>query len=140
MILSIMAIVAVAIGVGVGVGVGTRHGNAESVTSTSSSTIAQSTATTSTTVAGALPTLLKHGVVNDSSLAAVITSDGVRHVFFQDTNGTIRQATRAVSSSSIWGSPLNVAVASDARRYTPMSAIVRTYGSIGALFADEVGT
>ena len=130
----------VAVAVGVGVGVGDNHGMAtSSVTSTSTA----SRLTAPTTVASTVPAPLIHGIVNDSSFAAAITSDGVKHTFFQDINGTIRQATKGPSSeaqtaSNSWYSPLDVVVASDARNYTPMAAIVRRYSTIDALEADEV--
>ena len=117
----VAAVIAIAIGVGVGIGVNRNPAKpvAPSVAGTNL------TATTTTTVASSVPTPLKHGIVNDSSLAAVIDSSDARHLFFQDINGTIRQATRSPSSPAVWGSPLDVVVVSDAKAYTPLAAILR---------------
>ena len=138
--LLIAALIAVAIGVGVGVGVSHNKAQTNDTSAGTPTTTAISAAITA--IATASPSPLKHGIMDDSAFAAVITSDGIRHVFFQDINGTIRQASRAVSSPTtpdIWGSPLDVQVASDARRNTPMAAIVRRYDTIDALGHDQVG-
>ncbi|MCJ1311268.1 hypothetical protein MMC25_004939 [Agyrium rufum] len=65
--------------------------------------------------------------MNDSSFAAVTTLDS-RIVFFQDLNGTLRQAIYS-SSSQEWntGDDLLIPYTSNARENTPMSAIINTY-------------
>ena len=66
-----------------------------------------------------------HGILNDSSFAAVTTSDGSRHVFFQDINTNLRQA---IYSSTIrgWITTMNlVPNTTDARLHTPISAIAQ---------------
>ena len=62
-----------------------------------------------------------HAVVDDSSLAALTTPDGNRHVFFQDNRGMIRQAIYVQSTKS-WTARINYVVAMDARNLTPISA------------------
>ena len=65
-----------------------------------------------------------HGILDDSSFAAVATPEGNRHVFFQDRNGTLRQATYA-QSSSVWNVAMNHLDIDDVRHLTPISATVR---------------
>ena len=66
--------------------------------------------------------LAKHGILNDSSLAALSLLNGDRRLFYQEHNGQIKQAAYS-SSSREWPSTLISVVASDARNNTPLAAI-----------------
>ena len=68
---------------------------------------------------------LSHGVCNNSSLAAVTTADGIRHVFFQDVNGALRQMQLSTTTQT-WATSMNFVIpnTTDAKQNTPMSAIV----------------
>ena len=132
LVLVILAAIAIGVGAGVGVTVHRDRTTMDSLNQVdtidgSTSTSSLATATTTSTMATSFPTTLKHGVMRNSSFAAVITVGGVKHVFFQDTNGTIRQTTRDSSSSNTWFSPVDMIVASNARSNTPMSAILRKH-------------
>jgi hypothetical protein len=72
-----------------------------------------------------VPPALKHGVFNDSSFAAVTTSDGTQRVFFQDIDGNIRQAVYSTSTQS-WTAAMTFTIpnTTDARPHTPLSAIL----------------
>ena len=67
------------------------------------------------------------GIINDSSFAVVSNSEGDRHVFFQDQNGTLMRAEYKHLTSSWSSSTYNVA-ATDARELTPLSACTRDDG------------
>ncbi|MCJ1334162.1 hypothetical protein MMC10_010869 [Thelotrema lepadinum] len=95
-------IVAICLGVGLGVGLSKNASNS------------QATSATSTSSAGPTPTsagssngtpLTQHGVLNNTSLAACISFDGDKHVFFQDVNGSIRHAIS--SGPSTWSSTVD---------------------------------
>ena len=58
----------------------------------------------------------------DTSLTAIIDSKNDRHVFFQENTGLIRHAW-FISSSNQWTTFTNQIVTSDAKNYTPMSAL-----------------
>ena len=73
-----------AVALGVGLGVGLKKGR--------SNTLSPSNSTS--------PTFTR-GAVNDTSLAAVLTSDGNRHIFLQDINGTLRHAVLS-SVENLW--------------------------------------
>lgn len=63
-------------------------------------------------------------MLNDTSIAAAITLNGDRNLFFQDHTGAIRQATREASRGT-WielGSP----VPSGARLHTPLAIVYST--------------
>lgn len=64
----------------------------------------------------------KHGVLNDSSLAALSLVNGDRRLFYQDYTGQINQAAYS-SSSREWPSTFTSVVASDAKNYTPLAAV-----------------
>ena len=78
----------IAIALGVGLGVGLTHRDA---TLAPSVTAASSSSTP-------LP-ILKNGILNDTSLAAVTTAEGNRHIFFQDINGSLRHNVYDQSSN-----------------------------------------
>ncbi|MCJ1261726.1 hypothetical protein MMC22_001592, partial [Lobaria immixta] len=66
--------------------------------------------------------LAKHGILNDSSLAALSLPNGDRRLFYQEPNGRIKQAAYS-SSSKEWPSTSISVVASDARNNTPLAAM-----------------
>ena len=70
-IIFIVVLLVIGIGVGAGVGSGEHTGATYGPSQT--------------------PTILSHGVVNDSGLAVLSTPDGGRYVYCQDVNGSFRQ-------------------------------------------------
>ncbi|MCJ1263278.1 hypothetical protein MMC22_003148 [Lobaria immixta] len=64
----------------------------------------------------------QHGILNDSSLAALSLPNGDRRLFYQDYTGQINQAAYS-SSSRKWPLTLTSVVASDAKNYTPLAAV-----------------
>ena len=87
-VVSVALVIVVALSVGLGVGLK----NSSSDTSLSSTSISQSNLTSRAFTLGAM---------NDTSLAAVSTPDGNRHVFLQDINGTLRHAVFS-SVANLW--------------------------------------
>ena len=76
-----------------------------------------------------------HGIVNDSSFAAVSSTDGSKHVFFQDLTGQLRHKYYGQSSGT-WSTG-NITVISgttDARYHTPLAAMMGN----GISGSDEV--
>ena len=65
----------------------------------------------------------RHRILADTSIAALSTSTGDRHIFFQDCSGTVRQAI-FVTSKAQWLSSLAMIVATDAKNHTPIAALV----------------
>ena len=63
---------------------------------------------------------LLHSMLSNSSLAALVTGDDHRHVFFQDVAGNIREAVYP-SSGGQWQAGIDKVVATDARNHTPIS-------------------
>ena len=61
-------------------------------------------------------------ILNDTSLATVILSNGDRRLFFQDLSGSIRQAFYS-SATQQWRAVVGSVVASDARNHTPIAVI-----------------
>lgn len=78
-------VVILAIALGVGFGLGLKHN--EAGTGTNSQTINATSSASST-------------IYNETSLAAVTTLDNNRHVFFQDSNGSLRHTVFSVSNRS----------------------------------------
>lgn len=74
-----------------------------------------------------LPAPLKHGVLDDSSFAAVSAQDGTRDVFFQDFNGSLRQVYYSQNTLS-WTSGTSQIIRNitDARRITPLAAVIES--------------
>ena len=66
-----------------------------------------------------------HGILDDSSFAAVTAAGGNRYVFFQDINGSLRQASYSPTTLS-WtaGMDLIIPGSIDARNHTPLSATI----------------
>ena len=62
-------------------------------------------------------------ILNDTSLAASIVSNGDRHLFFQDSTGNIRRAVRT-TAAGYWGMTAQTSNTSSARNHTPLSVTV----------------
>ncbi|KAL8741917.1 MAG: hypothetical protein Q9190_005527 [Brigantiaea leucoxantha] len=97
-------IVVSAIGIGVGVGVGLNERRQRAARPSSSSA----------------PSPMF--ILNDTSIATAIESNGDRHLLFQDPAGAIRQAIYSARLGR-WINNLGVIVASNARNHSPLSAI-----------------
>lgn len=69
--------------------------------------------------------LSPHRILNESALAAVELPNGDRRVFFQENNGSIRQAVY-LESRQKWSAGLKDIVVSDAKIHTPLAAIAVT--------------
>ena len=72
---------------------------------------------------------IKHIVTNHSSIAAVITTEGAKHIFFQSINGTILETVSNSLGSTNWTSSMDIVVASDTRDHTPMTSLFRIHVS-----------
>ena len=66
--------------------------------------------------------LTDHAIVNDTSLAAVSTSDSNRHIFFQEQSWNIRAAVFTYSSGK-WSALTSYVIVTNAKHHTPLSAI-----------------
>ena len=62
-------------------------------------------------------------ILNDTSIATAIESNGDRHLLFQDPVGAIRQAIYSARLGR-WINNPGVIVASNARNHSPLSAII----------------
>ena len=67
-----------------------------------------------------VPTKAKHGIADNSSLSIITTSEGNKHLFFQEQNGVIRQSFYDTMKGS-WVSSSNIIVTSNARNNTPIA-------------------
>lgn len=74
-----------------------------------------------------------HSFLDDTSFAVAATSDGNRHVIFQDSSGAIRDAFYSHTTLS-WTSTASWIVPGNARNHTPFSAIVQKFANT----SDEV--
>lgn len=63
--------------------------------------------------------------MNDTSLTALISANGDRYLFFQDSEGSIRQTIHTANASQ-WIVDPNPVSNSDARTLTPMAASALT--------------
>lgn len=92
-IIAIIAnVIILALALGIGLGVGLKRAD----TSPSVS------ATTNTSTPTDTPT--RNGILNDTCLTAVMTSEGNRHVVFQDNNGTLRHKVFVLNGQGNAGS------------------------------------
>ena len=66
-------------------------------------------------------------ILNDSSFAVVTSRENNRHLFFQSSDGTLRQAIR-YNKTANWNTAFELVVARDSRLYTPMTAIATGNG------------
>ena len=67
-----------------------------------------------------IPTPTIETILDDTSLAATILANGDRHVYFQDSAGLVRWATR--SSSGQWHVSPKSNISSDPQDRTPLAA------------------
>ena len=70
----------------------------------------------------------KYSVLSDTGLASVVGSNGDRRIFFQDNNGTIRQA---VFHDGKWAASISYTITNDAKANTPLAAMLIPYAQIG---------
>ncbi|MCJ1247925.1 hypothetical protein MMC30_005140 [Trapelia coarctata] len=125
-IITLIVLIAIAVGLGIGLharSVGSNGQNLSSPVSAGSSTSSSSLIPSSSPTPSGVPTPLAnsaHGLLNDTSMAAVTTSDGHRHAFFQEKTGIIRESIY-ISSTAKWLTDVSYIIATDARNYTPMS-------------------
>ena len=70
----------------------------------------------------------KYSILSDTGLASIVGSNGDRRIFFQDKNGTIRQA---VFHDGKWAAPISYTVTNDAKANTPLAAMLLPYAQIG---------
>ena len=73
-------------------------------------------------------TISVHDILDDTSFAVAATSDGNRHVIFQDISGAIRDSFYSHTTSS-WTSTSSWVVPGNARNHTPFSAIVQSFAN-----------
>ncbi|MCJ1313582.1 hypothetical protein MMC25_007261 [Agyrium rufum] len=110
-------IVAVGLGSGLGIGLSNHNKGGDGTTGTRTNT------STSEPTSTSIPL---HGIMNDSSFAVTSTVNS-RHLFFQDVNGTIREAISPLTSDT-WESDdihfilLEHEYAQNARNNTPLAA------------------
>ena len=106
-------LLAIALGVGLGVGLHNHRNFSDAPTATSS-------APASSQTPSVVP--INHGVLNDTSLAAV-SYNGDRYIFFQDINSTIRSKRFSTSASSWLPSSDWIYDGPVPRNNTPITAI-----------------
>ena len=111
----VFSFVLIAIALGAGLGVGLSHRDVTSVPA----------ATAASPVSTPLP-ILKNGILNDTSLAAVTTAEGNRHIFFQDINGSLRHNAFDQSSNKWLNGTDYVESDSPPRNLTPIAAFAIT--------------
>ncbi|KAM0799383.1 hypothetical protein BDR22DRAFT_910741 [Usnea florida] len=138
MIIIIASVITVAIAVGVGVGVGTlrhREYGSHGLSTTTNPPTPSPTAPQNHTTE---PISTTQYILNDTSLAAIVLSDGDRHVFFQDSNGSIRHAIRSASENQ-WTISISLNLSSRPKNHTPLAANGYSSGfdSIGLLYVSE---
>ena len=90
----------------------------------------QSTLLTQKSLPTNSPLVPSHSILNDTSFAVLDSAKGYRHLFFQDSNNTLRQivgpssASQARGNASYWNA-FNAVVAEDARSHTPLCVLDR---------------
>ena len=121
--------VAIAIALGVGLGVGLKQREVASVpSSTTISPSMVSVSPTSMPSATSAPTP-KHGILNDSSITAVTTVEGNKHIFFQDINGSLRHTVFSQFAKS-WADEADfLSTATTPQNHTPIAAIEFRFGN-----------
>ena len=137
-----MVILAISLGVGLGVGLTRAKGSSNSdvaapgAGNTSSSNSSQpvpspnGTEPSGTGSNGTEPNgtgAIASTVINDTSLAALETSDGNRHFFYQHANSSVQYA---VFSNNKWSTSSNQININDARNNTPLAAVVSDDGAV----------
>ena len=124
---AIATVIAVGLGVGLGVGLHKLQGR-----STSSpkplTTQVLTNASTASTISGPMtsPTapvpLLKHRLLDNTSIAATAFNNGNRWIFFQDVTGVVRHATFS-TKAGFWQLSAKTGDIDGAKNNTPLAAI-----------------
>ena len=68
---------------------------------------------------------LEHGLASNTSFSIVSTSDGNRHLFFQEQGGNIRQAFYNVSEAS-WSISAGYIVVTNAKYNANLGAVIHS--------------
>ncbi|KAL8925826.1 MAG: hypothetical protein Q9208_003323 [Pyrenodesmia sp. 3 TL-2023] len=129
-------LVGIALGVGLWLGL---KGREKGKVNTSSQPSAVPTSTISPTVSP--KRILQHGILENTSIAAITLLDDVRHVYFQETTGLIRRAIYSVQAKEWYTSvddqiPLGIA---SPKNGTPLAVVSRPPDSIDGDLAWRAG-
>ncbi|PMD15036.1 hypothetical protein NA56DRAFT_754277 [Hyaloscypha hepaticicola] len=119
-----LLIIGLIVGLAVGLTKYNPHSNIHPQNNTSTSASASGTSSTSSTTA----TSTAQGIRSDSSIAAILysasqappTADNI-YVFYQDTNGYIKETSRSSSSPDNWAAPIALV---KAKAKTPLAAAI----------------
>ena len=114
-----MVILTISLGIGLGVGLPASRSSSPSTTSTTSG-----------------PSPLIHGVLNDTSLAASMTSDNNRHLFFQDVNGSLRYIVFSQSLGAWSNNIYIIQTPQQPKLHTPLSVFRMSWTVFIVSFAD----
>lgn len=130
------------IGLGVGLGIGLRHNDSSSSSSDSNSPSnapsTLSTSLSSSVVPSSTPAPAIQGILNDTSLAAVTSNDGNRHLFFQHFNGSLRHTVHDHAVNAWTNNVDFVATPSVPQMHTPLAAVNIEY-ALGQIHLFYVG-
>ncbi|KAL8786833.1 MAG: hypothetical protein Q9213_002570 [Squamulea squamosa] len=129
----LLAIVSIAIALGVGLGVGLKRSGtkdasetptppASAIASHSSIATTSTAAPTSATSATHTDPMLQHGMLDNTSLAAVTFPNDNRHVYFQEKTGAFRRATYS-SQAKLWQAASDPHLPPDVKNSTPLAAV-----------------
>ena len=135
----LIAVLTLIVALGIGLGVGLTRQKAQGAPAENNGT-----SSNSTTNPSPLP-LPVQGVVNDTSLAAALDSEGGRHVFFQGFNGSLRHSAFNASTNS-WPSKADyIRMDTVPRDHTPLAAVTnaresRNNGATGDLHLFYIDT
>lgn len=64
-------------------------------------------------------------ILNDTSLAAALVTNGDRHLFFQDNIGIVRRAVR-IASTGQWNTSPHLNATDSAKNHTPLAVTAVT--------------
>lgn len=97
------------------------YSNSDAATAAVNSTATAAVNSTATT-----GTFIRNGIMNDSSFASVSGPDGGMYVFFQDNNGSLRQAVYS-KPLSLWNTDIDQIIpgTSEAKEYTLVNVNVQ---------------
>ena len=125
---AILLLIVLAIGLGVGLGVGLPKRRGSTVPQEPSETGPQDcTSSKERSINCPVPSL-KTGALNDTSIDAVTTSDGNRHVFFQNINGSIQHVIFSTANQDSIPAADFILTPSPPRNYTPLAVFTITIG------------
>lgn len=99
-----------------------KHQSTSPTPASSTSTPSSSNSTTSVQPTSTSGTLT-NGVLSDTSLAAITTSEGNRHVFFQDFNQSLRHAVFAQSANTWLNGADYISTSPLPRNLTPIAVV-----------------